>query len=78
MTEMLTRRDALVDVAGILTRGQPQALEQTGTCTVPQTLVLDLGSGPCSVERIRVQQGALSATIPTIDLLAALGAKVGG
>jgi hypothetical protein len=78
MTEMLTRRDALIVVAGILTRGQPQAREQTGTCTVPDTLVLDLGSGACSVKAIRVQQGAISATISTTELLQALGAKLGG
>jgi len=75
---MITRRDALVVVASILTRGQPQRREQSGTCTVPTTLTLDLGSGGCTVQAIRVQLGALSATIPTTELLSALGAKVGG
>jgi hypothetical protein len=75
---MLTRRNALIVVAGLLTRGQPQRKEQSGTCTVPTTLVLDLGSGGCTVQTIRVQLGALAATIPTTELLQALGAKVGG
>jgi hypothetical protein len=75
---MITRRDALVVVAAVLSRSQPQAREQTGTCTVPQTLTLDLGSGACSVQSIRVQQGAISATIPVSELLQALGAKLSG
>jgi hypothetical protein len=75
---MITRRDALVVVAAVLSRGQAQAHEQTGTCTTPTTLTLDLGSGGCTVQQIRVQQGAISATIPVSELLQALGAKLGG
>jgi len=74
---MITRRDALVVVAGLLTRAQPQA--QTNTCNVPEILVLDLGSPVgCGVKQIRVQQGAISATIPVNELFMALGAKLGG
>jgi hypothetical protein len=75
---MISRRDALVVVAAVLSRGQTQAREQTGTCTTPTALVLDLGSGACTVQTIRVQQGAISATIPVSELLQALGAKLGG
>ena len=75
---MITRRDALVVVAAVLSRGQAQAREQTGTCTTPTMLTLDLGSGGCTVQQIRVQQGAISATIPVSELLQALGAKLGG
>ena len=74
----INRRTALTVVAGILTRGQPQRKEASGTCTVPTTLTLDLGSGGCSVQQIRVQQGAVSATIPVSELLQALGARLGG
>jgi hypothetical protein len=74
----IDRRTALTIVAGLLTRGQPQRKELSGTCTVPTTLVLDLGSGGCTVQTIRVQLGALSATIPTTELLKALGARLGG
>jgi hypothetical protein len=74
---MLTRRDALAVVAAVLSRGQAQA--QTGTCATPDTIVLDLGSPVgCGVRQIRVQQGAISATIPVSELLQALGAKLGG
>jgi hypothetical protein len=74
----IDRRTALTVVAGLLTKGQAQAREQTGTCTIPSTLILDLGSGGCSVQQIRVQQGAVSATILVGELLQALGAKLGG
>jgi hypothetical protein len=41
--------------------------------------VLDLGSPTgCPVKQIRIQQGAISATIPVSELLQALGAKLGG
>jgi len=74
---MITRRDALAVVTAILSRGQAQA--QTGTCSVPETMILDLGSPVgCGVKQIRVQQGAISATIPVSELLQALGAKLGG
>ena len=73
----IDRRTALTVVAGILARGQAQA--QTGTCSVPETMVLDFGSPVgCGVKQIRVQQGAISATIPVGELLQALGAKLGG
>jgi hypothetical protein len=74
----IDRRTALTVVASILSRGQAQAQEPTRTCTEPETLVLNLGSGACSVKQIRVQQGAVSATIPVSELLQALGAKLGG
>ena len=73
----MDRRTALVIVAGILTRSQAQAQDASRTCREPETLVLNLGSGACTIHHIRVQLGALSATIPTTELLAALGAKVG-
>ena len=75
---MIARREALLIVAGFFTRWQAQRPEASGTCRLPSTLVLDLGNGACSVTQIRVQQGALSATIPTTELLSALGATLGG
>lgn len=73
----MTRREALGIVAGLLTKGQPQT--RTTTCSTPETLVLDFGSPTgCEVKQVRVQQGALSATIPVAELLQALGAKLGG
>jgi len=75
---MITRRDALIVVGGLLTAGQPQRQEASGTCRRPTTLVLDLGDGACSVQQITVVQGAISATIPTAELLAALGARLNG
>ena len=74
----MTRRDALIIVSGLLTRAQPQAQQPTRTCSEPETLVLNLGSGACSVTAIRVQQGAISATIQVSELLKVLGAKLGG
>ena len=75
---MITRRDALAIVAGLLAKRQPQT--GTSTCVSrPETMILDLGSPVgCPVQAIKVQLGAVSATIPTADLLKALGARLGG
>jgi hypothetical protein len=74
---MIARREALLIVAGLLARRQPQT--RTTTCAQGETLVLDLGSQiGCPVQAIKVQLGAVSATIPVADLLSALGAKLGG
>lgn len=75
---MITRRDALVLVAAILAR-QRQAQAETQTCPGhPETLLLDFGSGACTIQRIKVVNGVYSATISTHDLMVALGGKVGG
>lgn len=72
----MTRRDALWIVACLLGSETPQA--QTVTCRpYPEVLRLSLGAGACSVKRIEVTFGALTATIPVSELMAALGAKVG-
>lgn len=74
---MIARREALIVLAGLLARKQPQT--RTATCASPEVLTLDLGSMiGCPVQAIRVQLGAVSATIPTADLLQALGAKLNG
>lgn len=72
----MTRRDALSIVAALLTQTQAQAQEASGTCHVPETLVLDLGAAACRVKQVQVKQGALTATISVDDLLTALGATV--
>jgi hypothetical protein len=74
---MITRRNALIVVAGLLARNQPQT--RTATCPQPEVMVLDLGSHiGCPVQAIKVQLGAVSATIPTSEFLQALGAKLNG
>jgi len=74
---MITRRVALEVVASIFAM-QTAPVTPKGTCTLPTTLVLDLGAGACRIRTVRVQAGAIWADIPVDDLLAALGAKTGG
>jgi hypothetical protein len=71
---MIDRRAALQVVASIFGM-QSAKVTPRGTCPLPTTLVLDLGSGNCTIKSIRVQQGAVWADIPVVDLLTALGAK---
>lgn len=71
---MIDRRSALQLVAAIFGM-QSARVTPRGTCPLLTTLVLDLGSGNCTIHTIRVQQGAVWADIPVVDLLVALGAK---
>jgi hypothetical protein len=73
----MDRRAALQVVASIFGM-QTARVTPRGTCPLPETLILDLGAGACSVKTIRVQQGAIWADILVSDLMAALGAKTGG
>jgi hypothetical protein len=75
---MISRRSALAIVAALVTRTQAQPLQKASPCRLPERLVLDFGSGACTVKTIRVQQGAVWADVPVGDLLTALGAKTGG
>jgi hypothetical protein len=70
----VTRRAALLTLVGIAAPSQPQATTQT--CTVPQTLLLGLGAGACSVREIKVTYGSLTARITPQELMEALGGKV--
>ena len=74
---MLTRRSALSLVAALLTRGQAQPKPPSSPCRLPERLILNLGSGACTVKTIRVQQGAVGVDISVSELLTALGAKTG-
>lgn len=68
---MIDRRTALTVVATIfgVQRGY---VTPRGTCPEPDTLTLDLGAGNCTIKRLRVQQGVLSAEVTVTDLIAAL------
>jgi hypothetical protein len=68
---VIDRRTALTLVATIfgVQRGY---VTPRGTCPEPDTLTLDLGAGNCTVKRLRVQQGALSAEVSVEQLIQAL------
>jgi hypothetical protein len=70
----MDRRVALLTLVGLAAQSRPQATTQT--CTVPDTLLLGLGSGSCSVREIRVTYGALTARVTPQELMEALGGKV--
>jgi hypothetical protein len=68
---VIDRRTALTLVATIF-GVQRAPISPQATCRLPETLVLDLGAGACSVKRVRVQQGALSADVNVEQLIQAL------
>jgi hypothetical protein len=68
---MMTRRTAFTLLAAIWAK-QTTVWSGRATCPWPTTLTLDLGAGACTVKRLRVEQGALSAEVSVEDLIAAL------